>query len=150
LHSTDAGRETSLEEFEAAVLLAPLPEPKPEQKRTGIYVKANRKLPDYAKCLAAKNNARSEADASFVRISLERGFSESEIKAELLEVSEQAQDKNKSGHYKDYFRRTFEFCSRSNNRQRSIVVSFLLLNYLIRFLNLSCFIDICLFLFFGY
>lgn len=45
-------------------------------------------MPDYAKCLVAKNNARSEADASFVLISLERSFSESEIKAELLEISE--------------------------------------------------------------
>lgn len=112
LHSTDAGRETSFGELEAAGLLAPLPKPKPEQKRTGIYVNAKRKFPDYGKCLASKNNDRSEADASFVRICLERGFSESEIEAALLEVSERAREKNRSGHYKDYYQRTFEFCSR--------------------------------------
>lgn len=99
-------------ELDAAGLLAPLPEPQPKQQNKGIYVTANRKFPDYARCLAAKNNDRSEADASFVRISLDRGFSENEIERQVLEVSERAKEKKKSGHFSDYFRRTFEFCSR--------------------------------------
>jgi hypothetical protein len=112
LKSVDAGRETSAAELEAAELLAMLPpiQSEPKEPRKGLYVTPTRVFPDYARCLSDKGNDRSAADASFVWLSLSRGFSENEIKNQLLKVSEKAREKDKRSRYPKYFELTFNFC----------------------------------------
>ncbi len=88
-------------ELERAGLLAPMP-PAPARHRAP----ANRActFPDYGKCVAAKEGDRSRADASFVKIAMERGFAEGEAWAELERVAPRPKLQRA-----DYQRRTLEF-----------------------------------------
>ena len=82
------GVRVSLEELAGFGLLPELPAAAPSLPVCDPRQFAGpQKRPDYDKCLAVKRT-RSEADAQFVWIALQRGFSDSEIAAMLAEVSE--------------------------------------------------------------
>ena len=86
--TTQSGCRVTLEELASFSLLPELPAAAPSLPVFDPRQFAGpQKWPDYGKCLAVKRT-RSEADAQFVWIALQRGFSDSEIAAKLAEVSE--------------------------------------------------------------
>lgn len=89
LVDSENGRVTSSEELERAGLLA-------EKSRKTAHATSSRgyksKLPDYQKCLAYKDYDRSEADASYMAICMDRGFSREETISALMQVSDRANE----------------------------------------------------------
>lgn len=76
-------------ELERANLLPDLPVASSREERPAVIFSGPQRWPDYDLCVASKPS-RSEADASFVAISFQRGFTASEIAVKLAEVSERA------------------------------------------------------------
>ena len=103
LVSVQPGVTVSLDELAGFGLLPALPVS--EIVTTATHFKG-RRWPDYQRCLsdmaarhADKDSIRSEADAQFVALSLDRGFSESEIAGKLLEISGKAQERGQGEGY---------------------------------------------------
>ncbi len=106
LVATAPGRQVCVADLERAGLLAPLPcPPQPTVERPRPMTRAPR-FPDYARCLADKDDNRSNADAAFVRIAMREGFTASEAWAELERVAPREKLQRA-----DYRRRTLSFCS---------------------------------------
>jgi hypothetical protein len=86
LVNVEKGLTVTEHELEAAGLLAPKPK---EMRLTAPVSPANsrREFPSYEKCLASKNGNHSDADASFIWIATDRGFTADEAWAELERVA---------------------------------------------------------------
>ncbi len=104
------GRIVTLEELEAAGLLAPLSDNservyKLESSKAigGAYI-----FPDYQRCLETKGGDRSRADASFLKICQKRQIPMEEAQAELEQISDRAKEERARGR-KDYVSRTARF-----------------------------------------
>jgi hypothetical protein len=105
LVATAPGRQVCVADLERAGLLAPLPcPPQPTVERPRPLLSP--RFPDYARCLADKDDNRSNADAAFVRIAMREGFTDSEAWAELERVAWRPKLQRA-----DYRRRTLSFCS---------------------------------------
>lgn len=92
---------TSVEELENAGLLAEPEKPVEKQSMTKGFKRA---FPDYDRCLRDKKYDRSDADAAFLAICKDRGFSKAESIERLKEVSERAKESPAS-----YLQRTVDF-----------------------------------------
>lgn len=80
------GQIVTVEELDASALLAPAPIL--AATITSAYSGASRRLfPDYQQCLVLKNGNRSDSDAMFLWIAIERGFTFDEAWAELVRVA---------------------------------------------------------------
>jgi hypothetical protein len=90
---------------DAGLLAAP---PITASPRRAPVNSATRVLPDYEKCLLSKGGDRSRADASFVKLTVMRGFSEVEAAEALQSVSVRANEgtpRNRT----NYVKRTVRF-----------------------------------------
>lgn len=98
-------RFTNVEELEAAGLLAASEKQSEKSKVRQSETKGFRgSFPDYSRCLRDKDYDRSDADASFLAICKDRGFSREESLEKLEEVSERAQERHST-----YLDRTADF-----------------------------------------
>jgi hypothetical protein len=89
LVNVEKGLTVTARELEGAGLLAPKPQ---EMRLTAPVspVNSRREFPSYEKCLASKNGNHSDADASFLWIAKDRGFTLDEAWAELERVAPRA------------------------------------------------------------
>lgn len=98
-------KRTTASELEEAGLL--LPVAKPAVSPSAPLSKGQaQKFPSYERCLTDKDGDRSAADASFLAISVKRGFSMSEAIAELKKVSPRVREEKMRGRLAEYLRLT--------------------------------------------